>query len=86
MASTESVVLASFVAQVKGVMFYDLSVSGAGWGDRVCLKRAPYNPHDSNCIDVWCAGGPLCMLGHLVAPVATPLSPLMRDVPIAVSG
>ena len=52
----------------------------------MCLERAPYNLHDSNCIDVWCAGGRLCMLGHLAAPVATLLSPLMRDVPIAVSG
>ena len=27
--------LASFIAQVESVMFYDLSVSGAGWGDSV---------------------------------------------------
>ena len=48
-ASLYSVVLASFVAQVKGVMFYDLSVSGAGWGDGVYLVRAPYNPYDCIC-------------------------------------
>ena len=38
MASLHNVVLASFVAQV---MFYNLSVSGAGWGNthvQLCLK------------------------------------------------
>ena len=50
-ASLYSVALASFVAQVKSVMFYDLSVSGSGWGDGVYLVRAPYNPCDYNCLD-----------------------------------
>ena len=44
MASLHIVVLASFVAHVKSIMFYDLSVSGAGWGDSVYLARVPYNP------------------------------------------
>ena len=66
----------SFVAQVNGVMFYDLSVSGAGWGDCVYLVRAPYNPYDCNCLDVRCARGRpytsllsalICML-HAVGP------------------
>ena len=57
MASFDSAVLASFVAQVRGIMFYDLAVSGAGWGDSVHLVRAPYNRYDSNCLDVRCASG-----------------------------
>lgn len=80
------VVLASFVAQVKGVMFYDLSISGAGWEDSVYLVRAPYNPYDRNCLDVRCARGRPYMLGHLTAPVAAVLSPLMRDVSVRVVG
>ena len=55
MASLHSVVLASFIAQVKSVMFYDFFVSGAGWGDSVYLVHAPYNPYDCNCLDVRCA-------------------------------
>ena len=45
-------------------MFYDLAVSGAGWGDSVHLVRAPYNRYDSNCLDVRCASGKPYLLGH----------------------
>ena len=86
MASVLEVVLASFVARVKGVMFYDLTVSGAGLGDSVSLVRALCNPYDRNCIDVRCARGQPYMLGHLTASVAAVLSPLMRDVSVTVSG
>ena len=51
-ASTEMDVLASFVLQVKGVMFYRYSVCGASMGDCVRLVRQPCNRHDANCIDV----------------------------------
>ena len=57
MASLDGVVLASFVAQVRAVMFYDFAASGAGWGDGVYLVRRPYDRYDSNCIDVRCAQG-----------------------------
>ena len=86
MASFDSAVLASFVAQVRGIMFYDLAVSGASWGDSVHLVRAPYNRYDSNCLDVRCASGKPYLLGHLAAPAAALLFPLMRDVSVAVSG
>ena len=67
-------------------MFYELPISGAGWGDSVRLLCAPYNPYDRNCLDVRCAHGQPYMLGHLTAPVAVILSPLMRDVSVTVSG
>ena len=41
MAECESVVLASFVAQVRGVMFYGLQVHGARLAERVVLVRRP---------------------------------------------
>ena len=78
MASLDGVVLASFVTLVRGVMFYDFAVSAWGcWGDGV---------YDHNCIDVKCARGQPYMLGHLEAPVAALISPLMRDVSVDVSG
>ena len=86
MAAVHSVVLASFVAHVKGVMFYDHCVSGAVWGDSVHLVRAPGSLYDSNCIDVMCVRCTHYKLGHLAAPVASFLSPLMRDSPVTVSG
>ena len=86
MASVLEVVLASLVARVKGVMFYDLTVSGAGWGDSVSLVRAPCNPYNRNCINVRCARFRPYMLGHLTASVVAVLSPLMRDVAVTVSG
>ena len=42
-------VLASFVAQVRGVKFYGLQVHVAR---RVVLVRRPDNPYDNNCLDV----------------------------------
>ena len=52
MASVQDLELASFVAQVKGVMFYDLSTSGAVLGDAIHLIREPSNPNDVNSIAV----------------------------------
>ena len=85
MASVNRVVLASLVAQVRGIMFYDLSVSAAAMGEQVYLVRRPDNRYDINCLDVRLCGRPY-LLGHLVAPVAALLSPLMRDVSLEVSG
>ena len=73
----------SFVTQVNGIMFYDLSVSGAGWEDSVYRAHVPYNPYNCNCLDVRCARGRPYTLGHLTAPVAELLSLLMRDVSVA---
>ena len=42
MASSGSVVLTSLVAQVRGIMFYEVDVSGTGWGDQVYLVRKPH--------------------------------------------
>ena len=80
-----SVVLAVFVAETKGIKFYDLQRSGVVRGERVFLVRWPNNAYDGNCIDVRLTRGDL-MVGHLEAPVAARLSPLMRDLPINVSG
>ena len=83
MASLHSVVLASFVAQVKSVMFYDLSVSAVGWGDCVPVPRAVQSvrlqlPRRQVC--AW----PTLHVGSLEALVAALLSLLMRDVSVAV--
>ena len=69
-----SLVLATAVAQVKGVRFYDLRDSGACRGELVVLQRQPNNPFDVNCLDVRLVCGRL-LLGHIEAPVATRLSP-----------
>ena len=80
-----SVVLAVFVAQTKGIKFYDLQRSGAVRGEGVFLVRRPDNAYDVNCLDVRLARGRI-LIGHLEAPVATQLSPLMRDLPVDVLG
>ena len=81
-----AVVLASLVAQVRGVMFYDYGVSGACWGDNIYLVRRPDDRYDVNCLDVRLMRGRPYLLGHLAAPVASLLSPLMRDLSLEVSG
>ena len=70
MESSDRVVLASLVAQVRGIMFYDLAVSGAFYGDRVYLVRRPHDRYDANCLDVRVVRGRPYLVGHLVAPVA----------------
>ena len=77
MAECESVVLASFVAQVRGVIFYGLQVHGARLAERVVLVRRPDSPYDNNYLDVrvaYCSGS-----GHLAAEVAVRLSLLLSD-------
>ena len=51
MAECESV-LASFVAQVRGVRFYGLQVHGARLAEQVVLVRRPENPYDNNYLDM----------------------------------
>ena len=80
-------VLAVFVAQTRGVMFYDLQVSGACYGDQVALVRQPLDRFDVNYVNVVLVRGWFqSVLGHLEAHVAAFLSPLIRDVPLRVSG
>ena len=77
-------VLASFVAQVRGVKFYGFERAGARRGQRVVLQRQPHNAYD-NCVEVRLLPGRQ-LLGHLEAALATLLSPLMRDVSVDVAG
>ena len=70
MESSDRVVLASLVAQVRDVMFYDLAVSGACYGDHVYLVRRPHDRYDAYCLDVRVVCGRLYLVGHLAAPVA----------------
>jgi len=46
MAECESVLLASLVAQVRGIMFYGLQVHEARLAGRVLLVRRPDHPYD----------------------------------------
>ena len=71
---------------VSGVMFYDLAVSGACYRDHVYLVRRAHDRYDANCLDVRVVRGRPYLVGHLAAPVAALLSPLMRDVSVDVSG
>ena len=71
-----AVMLVVLVAQVKGVRFYDLRNSGLSKGERFTLMRQPGN---ANCVDVRIVRGRL-LLGHLKAPLAACLSPLMLDL------
>ena len=54
--------------------------------DRVFLVRRPDNPFHVNCLDVRLERCPRYLLGHLEAPIAAVLSPLMRDLLLEVSG
>ena len=76
--------LATLMAVVRGVKFYDMRNARVHRGERVVLRRAPNNPFDRNCVDVLLRGG--LLLGHLEAPVAARLSLLMRAVPVEVVG
>ena len=70
MAEYESVVLASFVTQVRGVMFYGLQVHGARLAERVELARRPDDPYDNNYLDMRVVRSSLLFLpGHLAVEV-----------------
>ena len=72
MAECQSVSLTSFVAQVRGVMFYGLQLYGARQGEHVVLVRRPNNPYDRSETgaqsNVHCAGSPCD--GSCCAPVS----------------
>ena len=52
MASFDGILLGSFVAQVRGIRFYDFGVSGACRAESVVVGRWLDNVHDVNCLDV----------------------------------
>ena len=79
-AECECIVLASFVAQVRGVMFYGLQVHGARLAERVVLVRRSDNLYDNNCLEVRVVRSSLSfLLCHLAAEVAEHLSLLLSD-------
>ena len=87
MAEYESVVLASFVAQCRGLMFYELQVCRATRGDRVFFVRRPDDRHNANSLEVRIACDHRSyMLGHLAAEVAAHLVPLLCDHFLQASG
>ena len=51
-ASFDRVVLVSFVAQVRSIMFYDFEVPGACSGESFVVARRPDNACDANYLDV----------------------------------
>ena len=85
MASFDGVVLGSFVAQVRGIRFYDFGVSGACRGESAVIGRRPDNVHDLNCLDVTLVRGGY-LLGHLEASMAARPSPMMQDLHVVMSG
>ena len=64
---------------------YDYRGLRACRGERVVLRREPYNAYDVNCVEVRLQRGRR-LLGHLDAAVGARLSPLMRNVPVEVAG
>ena len=76
-------VLASFIAQIRGVMCNEYPYAGAGVGAHVRLVRWPSSPFDSNCIEVRYGR---YLLGHIDAATAAVLSPFMFRSPLEVMG
>ena len=61
-----AVLLATFLSTVRGVRFYDVSVSSVRAGGRVALQLEPTNIYDSNCVAVYLRSSLFSdMLGHL---------------------
>ena len=75
-----SLVLASLVAQVRGITLYGLQVHRARLAEQVVFIRRLGNPYDNNCLDVRVVHSSLSfLLGHLAAEVAGRLSLLLCD-------
>ena len=68
------ILLASFVAKARGIMFYDVSCIYIG----TCLQLHldPYNPYDVHCVEIFIAGR---KLGHLCKEAACIISPFKRQ-------
>ena len=71
----EFVLLASFVAEVNGMIFYDQRRSRASQGEYVVLRRQPNNALDANCVEVCILRREHLLVGHLEAAVAVRVSP-----------
>ena len=84
--SSSFTLLASFVAEVKGVMFYDLRRSRACRGERVVLRRQPNNTFNVNCVEVCQILRGRLLVGHLESAVAAHMSPLMCDPHVDIEG
>ena len=79
-----AVLLATFLSTVRGVRFYDVSVSSVRAGGRVALQLEPTNIYDSNCVAlpvaVYLRSSLFSdMLGHLAREDAAYLAPLLRS-------
>ena len=83
----ELVVLASFLSQVRGVMFNEYALSGVGVGGYVRLIRKPDCVFDGNCIEVMYTNyGWTYLLGHLASETASLLSPLLLNSSLVATG
>ena len=81
------VVLASFVAQVRGVLLNDCPLGGLHVGCSVKLVRRPDSRYDVNCIAVMVERyRSFYLLGHLEASVAAILSPVLLRGALSATG
>ncbi len=73
--------LATFSSTVRGVRFYDVTVSAVSGGERIVLQLEGTNVYDSNCVAVrlQSSGSLFSMLGHLAREDAAYLAPLLRS-------
>ena len=76
--------LAVLVCQVKGVRLHDVGRRGVPIRERLSVQRAR-NLHHTNCLNVKLRRNQL-LLGHVEAPVAALLSPLICDLSVEVAG
>lgn len=70
-------VLASFVSQARGILFYDAPISSLNVGHTFVCHLEPSNPHDPNCVALFME--PDVKLGHLAKEDAGSLSTLLRE-------
>ena len=70
-------VLASFISQARGIMFYDVSLSSLTIGTTFTCQLEPFNPRDANCIGLFLE--PDVKLGHLAKEDAAILSTLLQE-------
>ena len=73
------VLLGSFVAQSRGILFYDLPSSGARVGDNVVFVRESGNLYDPSCVQVHLLqGNCVYIFGRLKARVVS--TQLLHDI------
>ena len=78
--ASESVLLATFVSNVRGVRFYYVATSSVSAGGSVVLQLEPTNPYDCNCIAVYSGSSFFSdKLGHLAREDTACLAPLLRS-------